>query len=63
MEFFLFLALAGLVFSIFSGVVFLLKRTVAPPKTPYDLWFEEAKKQSAVKLNPDSVRTASRLMH
>lgn len=63
MEFFLVLALIGLVFSILAGIVFLLKRTVAPPKTPYDLWFDEARKQSAVKLNPESVRTASRLMH
>lgn len=63
MDFFLVLALIGIVFSIFAGMVYLLKRTVAPPKTPYDLWFDEAKKQSAVKLNPESVRTASRLMY
>ncbi|MBT8459092.1 MAG: hypothetical protein KJN60_05435 [Boseongicola sp.] len=62
MDFFLALALIGLIISILAGIGFLLKRTVAPPKTPYDLWLDEARKQSAVKLNPNSVRTASRLM-
>ena len=63
MEFFLVLALIGLVFSLIAGCLFLVKRTVAPPKTPYDIWLDEARRQSAVKLNPDSVRTASRLMN
>ena len=62
MEFFLVVALVGLVFSTFAGIVFLVKRSVAPPKTPYDLWFEEAKKQSATKLDRTTTRTVSRMM-
>jgi hypothetical protein len=52
MNSFLVVCLCGLVFSILAGMVYLVKTTVSPPKTPYDLWLSDAQKQSTVKLNP-----------
>jgi len=52
MNSFLVVCLCGLVFSILAGMVNLVKTTVSPQKTPYDLWLSDAQKQSTVKLNP-----------
>jgi len=54
MDFFLFHCLGGFVLSILAGLLYLIKSTVAPRKTPYDIWFSEAKKQSAVRLHSTS---------
>ncbi|SMX24227.1 hypothetical protein BOA8489_02350 [Boseongicola aestuarii] len=62
MDFFLVLALCGLVSSIVAGVFYLTKRTVLPPKTPYDIWFSEAQKQSAFKLERVKPQSNSRLI-
>ncbi|MBT8412736.1 MAG: hypothetical protein KJO30_00280 [Boseongicola sp.] len=62
MDFFLVLALCGLVSSIVAGVFYLTKRSIAPSKTPYDIWLSEAQKQSATKIEPVKNRPSSRLV-
>ena len=48
MIFFLGFCLGGLMFSCLGGAYFMFKNTFFAPKTPYQIWLSNAKKESVI---------------
>ena len=62
MDFFIALAFCGLVSSIVAGILYLTKRSIAPPKTAYEIWLSKTRKQTATRPEPARDRPSSRLV-